>query len=408
MKRHLKNGLITLAILITLVTAILFMRQSQFRDVFQFTCRMVAAKFYEHSEKLDQWAEDCEKESLTVSFFWGRDKLIRIIQRQLDQLGISHLMIYNPDEEKYLWKGQALDTGIRVRLIDGQFVVSEVLLNSGAAKVDVKPGDIVRTLDGKPVITLTTVQSGKGLFEFERGKKTYQAFIEPTELQVDSSPQIVDVGKGVGLLRISSFRSEYFDAENWKKQIEELKKFNRIVVDLRENSGGNFVAMLRALSPFMCESQIVGELQMPRRKAEILKAIDDNTDDFYQIKVVEQYRAVGLQTFAGYGCLKQPVVVLTDAGTASVSEIFASAIHMRPKSQVWGASTRGDVVLAIWYNIPFFAKGYSLSIPEAQVVTYKGEMLEGKGVWPDRDLYYVMEDAVKGEDTWLLKAYLHK
>lgn len=408
MSKHLRSGLISIAILITLVTAILAMRKSQFRDVYQFTCRMVAAKFYEHSDTLDQWAERCEQEALDVSVFWGREKLIRMIQRSLDQLEISHLMIYDPEEEKYLWKGQALDTGLRVRLIDGQFVVSEVLLNSAAAKVDIKPGDIVQSLEGKPIIAVSTIQSGKGLFSFERNKKVYQALIEPTELQVDSSPQVVDIGKGVGLLRISSFRSEYFEASAWKLKIEELKKFRRLVVDLRENTGGNFVAMLRALSPFICETRLIGELQMPRKKAETLAAIDDNTDDLYQIKVVDQYRSVGLKTFPGYDCLKQPLIVLTDAGTASVSEIFAAAIHLRPNAEVWGAATRGDVVLAIWYDIPFFAKGYSLSIPEALVVTYNREMLEGKGVWPDRDLYYVMEEAVKGEDSWLLKAYLHK
>lgn len=407
MIKHLKTALFSIAILVTLVMAILFTRKSQYQDVFQFTCRMVAAKFYQPSEQLTTWSEQCEEDALNVSIFWGRSKLIRMLQRTLDRLEISHLRIYDPEEEKYLWKGQAVDTGLRVRMIDGQFVVSEVLLNSAAAKVDVKPGDIVMRLNDIPITSTSSIQAGKGIFTFERNKKEYQAVVEPTELQVDSSPQIVDAGGGVGLLRISSFRSEYFDANNWKAKVTELKSYKKIVIDLRDNAGGNFVAMLRALSPFFCEPELVGALEMPRKKAENLPAIEDNVDDLYQIQAVDKYHEIGLKTFAGYGCFKQPVIVLTDAGTASVSEIFAAAIRMRPKSQVWGAATRGDVVLAIWYDIPFFAKGYSLSIPEAQVLTYKGEMLEGKGIWPDRDLYYTIEDATKGQDTWLLKAYLH-
>ncbi len=408
MVQHLKTVLFSLAILFTIVVAIVFTRRSQLQDVFQFTCRMVAAKFYEQTPKLDQWAESCEQEAKNVSLFWGREKLIRMIQRKLDQLEVSHLMIYDPQEEKYLWKGQSVDTGIRMRMIDGQLVVSEVLLNSAAAKVDVKPGDILRLIEGKPVLGPATARTGKGLFTFDRQGKEYQAFIEPTELQVDSSPQVVDAGNGVGLLRVSSFRSEYFETQIWKAKVAELGKFKKIVVDLRDNSGGNFVAMLRGLSPFFCQPQQIGQLQVTRRKAENLPAIDDNTDDFYLIQAVERYREIGLKTFEGYGCLKQPVVVLTDSGTASVSEVFANAMKSRPGSSVLGATTRGDVVLAIWYDIPFFAKGYSLSIPEAQVLDAKGESLEGRGVWPEQDLFYVMEEAARGEDSWLLRAYLHK
>lgn len=408
MTKHLKTVLVSLAILITIVLAIVFMRRSQLQDVFQFTCRMVAAKFYEHSTRLDQWTSSCEAEAQQVSFFWGREKLIRVIQRKLDELEVSHLMIYNPEEEKYLWKGQSLDTGLRVRMIDGQLVVSEVLINSSASKVDVKPGDIVLLIDGQPVLGPTMARTKKGLFTFGRKGKEYQAFIEPSELQVDSSPQVVNAGGGVGLLRISSFRSEYFDAKMWKEKVAQLSPFKKIVVDLRDNSGGNFVAMLRALSPFFCSPQLVGKLQTTKKKEGQLSGIEDNTDDLYQIQAVEKYREIGLRTFEGYGCLKQSVIVLTDSGTASVSELFAVAIKQRPKSSVWGATTRGDVVLAIWYDIPFFAKGYSLSIPEAQVLDQSGESLEGRGVWPDQDLFYVIEEALRGEDSWLLRSYLHK
>ena len=74
-------------------------------------------------------------------------------------------------------------------------------------------------------------------------------------------------------------------------------------------------------------------------------------------------------------------------------------MRRRPKIQVRDQITAGDVVLATWYGLRLLGPGYSISIPEATYLTEKGELLEGTGVFPSRELQYVISDAEQGNDS---------
>jgi C-terminal processing protease CtpA/Prc len=303
-----------------------------------------------------------------------------------------------------MWTGLAVDTGLRARFIEDHLIVFKVLSESPGALAGVKPGDEILAIEGAEEVTPWGAQNRSGQFTFLTKDKTWDVKIEAAELKTDGEPTLTRVSATAALLDIPSFRSEYFDAEEWRALVGNLKAYRHVIIDIRENAGGNFVAMLRALSSFRCESQLIGTLLRSRFDGQEVPAFDDNTSDAYQIEVIESSSRVGLSTFPDYGCFNGAVTVLISAETSSVAEIFAQSFLDRPRSRVWGQPSAGDVVLAIWYDLPALGPGYSISIPEAVFVTPDNLELENRGVKPQKEIFYNLEMARSGRDTFIYEA----
>jgi carboxyl-terminal processing protease len=228
--------------------------------------------------------------------------------------------------------------------------------------------------------------------------------IKSRSLMPDSSPRVEALDRRTALLTIPSFRSEYFVADKWMEIARQLPRFDHVIIDVRENAGGNFVAMLRALSTFMCGQRSVGQVVQPRKNLPDKKFLIDDLSDAKQIQELENYRNIDLRTYEGYGCYRGRVTVLISSETSSVSEIFAAAFLTRPHSRVWGQPSAGDVLLAVWYDLPLLGSGYSFSIPEAEYVTPDKVQLEGRGVMPQNELHFDLKISRSGKDEWVEEA----
>jgi carboxyl-terminal processing protease len=222
-------------------------------------------------------------------------------------------------------------------------------------------------------------------------------------LQIDQGPQLSGIADDVGLLEISSFRQEYFKRDEWLKIIDQFEDYPSLVVDVRGNLGGDFVAVMRALSPFLCGQKNVGDLVRPQASGGDIDIEDEvSSDKLYQ--QLTSHERLRLNTFDSYPCYNGAVTVLIDNDSASVSEIFALAMKSRPQTRVWGEQTRGDMLLGVWYGLSLLGKGYTMSVPEALFRSPKSEEIEGHGVAPSKELYYKLDDARHGVDTWLKAA----
>lgn len=376
----------------------------RYREVFRSICDLTEEHFYKSDERLNQWVRDCRFRAANLPLNSTVDQLLESVQAQMSEMNISHFFIYNPVEDRKLWKGEAVDTGIRARYIEDLLVVYKVYPGSAAEAAKIKVGDEILELPGSDQVTPYGAQHRSGLFVIQRGTQTLKIEIEPRSLVIDSKPNLKDLGSGYALLEISSFRSEFFEPEEWKKLTAKLAAYRHVIVDIRENSGGNFVAMLRALSTFRCGQHLIGEILQPRKSLANKERLDDITSDQYQIAELDKHRRIGLGTFSNYGCYKGQVTVLVSAETSSVAEIFAQALMNQPRSRVWGQPTAGDVVLAVWYDLPKLGPGYSVSVPEAVYLTTQGKELEGHGVYPERQLFYDLHLALKGQDSWIVEA----
>jgi C-terminal processing protease CtpA/Prc len=79
-------------------------------------------------------------------------------------------------------------------------------------------------------------------------------------------------------------------------------------------------------------------------------------------------------------------------------------MRSRPQARVWGDSTRGDMLVGVWYALKLLGSGYTLSVPEATYLSPDGFEIEGHGVAPQRRLIYKLDEARRGQDSWLRTA----
>lgn len=373
----------------------------QLRDVFRTVCDLTEDHFYKQDEKLEKWVNECHRRAAVFPIGARVEDLLADVQDLMSTMRISHFQIYNPVEDKRMWKGESIDSGIRSRYVEDHLVIYEVLPGSGAEAARVRPGDEIVKITGTDQITPWGAEHRSGRFDLKRAGKPFSVKIVSKTLIADETPKLKHLNASTALVVLPSFRSEFFDNEPWRRFAAQFMPYSHVIVDLRENSGGNFVAMLRAVSTFQCAGKNIGQIVQPRRSAPDKPEFDNNTSDDYQIHELEKYHSMGLQTFADYGCYKGRVTVLIGPDTSSTAEIFANSFFYRKNSRVWGQPTAGDVVLAVWFDLPALGAGYSISIPEAVYLTPDKKELEGEGVWPQRELYYELSEALQGKDSWI-------
>jgi carboxyl-terminal processing protease len=377
---------------------------ARYRDVFRQVCDLTEYHFYRADENLDNWIRECRLRAAREPLFTSEKQLLRDIQDQLNELNVSHFQVYDPNEDKRLWTGESIDTGIRSRYVEEFLIVYRVEKNSAAEAAGVKPGDEIVGIAGTDQVTPWGAMRRSGGFTIKRGDQEMKIVIKSRSLMPDSSPRVEALDRRTALLTIPSFRSEYFVADKWMEIARQLPRFDHVIIDVRENAGGNFVAMLRALSTFMCGQRSVGQVVQPRKNLPDKKFLIDDLSDAKQIQELENYRNIDLRTYEGYGCYRGRVTVLISSETSSVSEIFAAAFLTRPHSRVWGQPSAGDVLLAVWYDLPLLGSGYSFSIPEAEYVTPDKVQLEGRGVMPQNELHFDLKISRSGKDEWVEEA----
>ncbi len=374
------------------------------RDVYQSVCDLVEQHFYRDDLHLDDWVSECHRRAALLPGFARSDTVLTDMQDLMNKMGVSHFKVYSPAEDRLLWTGESIDTGIRSRYVEDHLVVYRVVPDSAGAVAGVRAGDEILRISGTDQVTPWGAQHRSGHFLLQRRNQQLKVKLESRPLTPDYSPLLTKVTQATGVLEIPSFRSEFFARDRWMELVRKMRPYQHMIIDLRENSGGNFVAMLRALSPFMCGRKFIGQLTQPRKKLPLKKEFDDNTDDRYQIDELDKYRDLGLWTFSNYGCFKGRVTVLISPETSSVAEIFADSFFYRAASRVWGQPSAGDVVLAVWYDLPLLGAGHSVSIPEAVYLNHQDKELEGQGIWPQRELFYELTSSLRGIDSWVEKA----
>lgn len=382
-----------------------FVQTQFFKTAFHNICNKVDQEFYENSEYLKKWTEDCHREASGLSENLSLPHILSLIQRQLSKMNVSHLEIWDPITNHYFFEGVAKDTGLRLKNIDGHPLVHEVLKSSSAETAGFQRGDEILEFEGEEVSQVLEGEGVEGQYRVLRGAEQIELFLVSKEYAMNIEPEIEWLPKKVALLKIPRFIPEDGKSshQRWEAIASELQAARGIVVDLRGNPGGDFQGMLRALSPFFCDPTDVGVLIRPRNQ----NGGDVEVDEYQSAgEFADDLRKVSnmiLRTFSDYSCLAHPVRVLVDSGTSSVAEIFAHSFFRRPHSAVWGERTAGNVLSAFIFSVELGA-AYTLHIPYNEFVAADGKRLEGIGVVPQKELKYRLADELAQKDSWYVQA----
>jgi carboxyl-terminal processing protease len=163
--------------------------------------------------------------------------------------------------------------------------------------------------------------------------------------------------------------------------MDDLRKSDGIVIDLRGNPGG-LAGMIMGIS---------GHFLTERTPLGVMKTRDSELKFASNPRMVTA-DGVRVEPFAG------PVAILVDAMSGSATECFAGGMQSIKRARVFGQTSMGQALPALFDKLP---NGDLLIHAYGDFVTSDGTRLEGRGVVPDEIVPLRREDLLAGRDAAL-------
>ena len=249
-------------------------------------------------------------------------------------------MRLDPAREAAWEEGKLFPVPVAFRFIGGDPVVVSVAAGSRASALDILPGDELIAIDHKPVaatsaneleISLAGSKGAPVVLSFERRRldgsiahidrkvqreKVDEASAVPTAFMLDER---------TGYVRITSFLNDRVadDLHDALGQLE-ARGMRQLVLDLRDNPGGRIDQAARIAGEFLPKGAIVYTSTGEKREM-----IDTSRVSRSFWRSERRY----------------PIVLMTNAGTASAAELLAGALQDHDRALIVGKPTFGKALI---------------------------------------------------------------
>ena len=288
-------------------------------------------------------------------------------------------------------RGQFGGIGAYMARNDAGDLVVTVMRDRPAARAGIQDGDILLEVDGKPVTTtgmkveeiVTLVRGDVGTrvqLKLKRAGQAEPFIVEVVRERIETpsvETRVLDKDKRIGYARIGLFGER--TSRELQAGLAELaaQGVDKLVLDLRGNGGGLVDAAVDTASQFLKEGVVLRELKR------------GDQERFYPVKSVKS-PAQGWE-----------LVVLTDGGTASASEIVAGALRDYGRATLIGEKTFGKGSVQ---EVHEFSDGSSLHVTVARWLTPNRHEIDKIGLVPDVEVGITGADRDAGHDPQLARA----
>lgn len=311
------------------------------------------------------------------------------ISGMLDSLDDPYTIFMDPDETKMLsedLEGEFGGIGVEITSKGGLLVVISPLDDSPAQEAGIKSGDIIVKIDGNDIgdytfteainkirgdkdtdVTLTVLHEG--------AEETEDIIVKRDIISVESvKSEVID--DDVMYVRISQFGEDTFDKLNEVAENMQSQNINKMIVDVRDNPGGYLTTAVDVTSLFIPEGVVVWEQDRNGQKEAL------NTSYLPRLKDID-------------------LVVLTNGGSASSSEIYAGAIQDTDSGVLIGEKTFGKGSVQ---NLEELPDGSQVKITVAKWLTPNERQINEEGITPDIEIEMDTENIGTDNDAQLQKA----
>ncbi|MFJ8595573.1 S41 family peptidase [Streptomyces sp. NPDC093598] len=247
---------------------------------------------------------------------------------------------------------------------DGRIEVTKVRAGSPAATAGIRPGDLLRSVDGertdgRPVTEVVSLLRGDATdapagttvrLGLERGTRAWTQTLRRAQLSTDSVT-VRELAGRITVIKVSTFTRG--SGHQVRDAVRQAPPGAGIVLDLRGNSGGLVTEAVTAASAFL----------------------DGGLVATYDVDGEQR----ALHAEPG-GDTTRPLVALVDGGTMSAAELLTGAVQDRGRALVVGSRTFGKGSVQMPSRLP---DGSVAELTVGHYRTPSGRGVDGRGITPD-------------------------
>lgn len=394
-KRNLKIKFILITIFVSIVVAILASEvtmmyyTNRYGDLNKIKKGTVAAETKREknidviAETLTSFREVIDREFIgEINESKILDETIKGYVNGLDDEYSEYLTAEDWEEFQTVALGNYVGIGIYMSTDkNDNVVVVEPIKDSPAEKVGIKSGDIIVGVNDESVIGVgseivsnkikgeegtkvkVTVERNGEYLDFDIERKSIKIYHVETEM----------LENNIGYISLLTFDEGC--ADEFKKEYLELKNkgAKKIIVDIRNNTGGLVEEALRLLDLFL-----------PKNSTTLITVDANGKKEFSKTKNSQ--------------VITEDVVVLVNEYSASASEIFAGALKDHGRAQIVGTKTYGKGVIQ---SVFMLEDGSALKLTVEEYFTPNETKINKVGIEPNHAVELDLENQI---DTQLNKA----
>lgn len=386
------------------------------RDTFDKVWNTINEKHYDPTFNGVDWAKVRQEYLPKAQAATTDEEFHAVLRQMLAELKLSHFNIF-PTAPATGETNVAGGVGVDVIWLNGEPVIESIQRGSSAETAGLRPGFLVRKVDGQLVTeklkplreSLEKRAMGEGLrrLYLERnvealmsGKSGTKVTIEYLDAQnklqrveLERTPFAGEMSQPLGNFpkqqvifesRMLPGNIGYIHFNMWvvpqaakiKAAVREFAAADGIIFDLRGNPGG-LGGMAGGAAGLLTDKQLdLGSMRTRSGKMNLIAY--PQADPF----------------------LKK-VVIISDHGTGSTSELFAAGLQELGRAQVVGETSAGAVLPSVFELLP---TGWTFQYAISDYRSPKDVLIEGRGVQPDVSAIVTRADLLAGRDVQLSAA----
>ncbi|WP_027795974.1 S41 family peptidase [Paraburkholderia acidipaludis] len=282
-------------------------------------------------------------------------------------------------------KGRFAGLGIEISAEDGLIKVISPIEDTPAFRAGIRPGDLITRINDKPVRGMTLDQAVKQMRGDPGTKVTLTIFRKTDDrtfpltitraiIKVQSVKTKV-LQPGYAYIRITSFQERTVPdlADKLQDIARQEPHLKGLILDLRNNGGGLLQSAVGVAGAFLPPDSVVVSTngQIPDSKQ-----VYRDTYENYRLPSFDgdplKNEAAEFKTV--------PMVVLTNAYSASASEIVAGALQDQKRALIVGKTTFGKGSVQ---TVRPLTSDTALRLTTAYYYTPTGRSIQNKGIRPD-------------------------
>ncbi len=368
--------------------------------------RSVRSHFYDPHYGGRDWNEISRRYREQLDDVKSDAEFQRLGQQMLSELGVSHVGLQLPGST-----GPTMGLAALWETIDGSPIIIDIDPASGARAAGLRPGD--RILNPAAI---RGPRQEPALLDIERCDESRvrlsmpreSAYWPPRERTISWSVLRRGDGRSVGYIRADRFSDDAADLID--AAMESVGKTDGLLIDIRNNSGGNASA-LRLLAYFAKPGPAFALLSRP-----FLETLDgpveaEDLTSIHRVSRTYTTEAVFDAVRDGNGAVMlmiedlaerrydQPVVVLIGPETGSAAEGFAWAAKEQTDALLVGRQTAGVLLSSERFDLP---GGWRVTLPVHGNWAPDGRDFADQPVPPDVPTERTRQAICQGEDADLV------